>query len=168
MFLNIQSWLSWCYGLNSSVLPFCDVVLVTHIEYSNKCSLQQPHQHVAPVVLVIRDSGVTHIHREGHQEELDGGAKKSGPLSHEPRLHVKLEWGLERKKSSGESEEWWIVWGEEEEGREEGAQHIFALTLTVIWPHEVIKCLFCSLYICLNAQPSHLVSWKMLSYSRHL
>ncbi len=62
----------------------------THIEHSNERSLQQPHQHIAPVVLVIRDSGVTDIYREGHQEELDGGPQKSGPLSHQPRLHVQL------------------------------------------------------------------------------
>ena len=72
-------------------LPLREVVVATHIEYSNKRSLQQPHQHVAPVVLVIRDSGVTHIHRKGHQEELDGGPEKSGPLSHKSRLHVKLK-----------------------------------------------------------------------------
>lgn len=50
------------------------------------------------MVLVIRDSGVTHINREGHQEELDGGPEKSGPLCHKSRLHVKLEVETERKK----------------------------------------------------------------------
>lgn len=75
------------------MFPLKAVVLETHVEHSNKRSLQQPHQHVAPVVLVIRDSGVTHIHRKGHQEELDGGPEKSGPLSHQSCLHVKLEGG---------------------------------------------------------------------------
>lgn len=67
-----------------------DIVLEAHIEYSNKGSLQQPHQHVAPVVLVIRDSGVAHIHGKGHQEELDCGPEKSGPLSCKSRLHIQL------------------------------------------------------------------------------
>ena len=75
------------------------VALETHIEHSNEGSLQQPHQDVAPVVLVIRDSGVTHIHREGHQEELDGGPEESGPLSWKSCLHVKLEgWGEKGQK----------------------------------------------------------------------
>lgn len=87
--------------------PLKDVALETHIEHSNKRSLQQPHQHVAPVVLVIRDSGVTHIHRKGHQEELDGGPEKSGPLSHQSRLHVKLKGETEWKKCRG----WYIVEG---------------------------------------------------------
>lgn len=73
------------------MFPSKDVALETHSEYSNKCSLQQPHQHIAPVMLVIRDSGVTHIHCEGHQEELDSGPEKSGPLSHQSCLHVKLD-----------------------------------------------------------------------------
>ena len=81
-------------------LPLKEVVLETHIEHSNERSLQQPHQHVAPVVLVIRDSGVTHIHRKGHQEELDGGPEKSGPLSHQSRLHIKLEEEIGWKKRS--------------------------------------------------------------------
>lgn len=50
------------------------------------------------MVLVIRDSGVTHINREGHQEELDGGPEKSGPLCYKPRLHVKLEGEAEWKE----------------------------------------------------------------------
>lgn len=85
----------------------------THVENCNKCALQQPHQHVAPVVLVIRDPGVTHIHRKGHQEELDGGPEESGPLRHQPRLHVKLRrnvewkerrWGWDRRNEKRERE----------------------------------------------------------------
>lgn len=79
-------------------IPLKEVVLETHIKHSNKSSLQQPHQHVAPVVLVIRDSGVTHIYRKGHQEELDGGSEKSGPLSRQSRLNVKLEGETEWKQ----------------------------------------------------------------------
>lgn len=84
-------------SLTITVFFLKDVVLETYVEYSNKRSLKQPHQHVAPVVLVIRDSGVAHIHREGHQEELDGGPEKSGPLCCESRLHVKLWWEMEWK-----------------------------------------------------------------------
>lgn len=62
----------------------------THIEHGNESSLQQPQQRVAPVMVVIRDSGVTHINREDHQEELDGGPDESGPLRHESGLHVQL------------------------------------------------------------------------------
>lgn len=69
--------------------------LETHVEHGNKRSLQQPRQHVAPVVLVIGDPGVAHIHSEGHQEELDGGPQKSGPLCRQSGLHVKLEKKLE-------------------------------------------------------------------------
>lgn len=75
------------------VKPLKDVVRETHVEHGDQRSLQQTHQHVAPVVLVIRDPGVAHVHREGHQEELDGGPQKSGPLSNQSGLHVKLERG---------------------------------------------------------------------------
>lgn len=75
------------------VKPLKDVVRETHVEHGNQRSLQQTHQHVAPVVLVIRDAGVAHVHREGHQEELDGGPQKPGPLSNQSGLHVKLERG---------------------------------------------------------------------------
>lgn len=95
--VEISSWNSELFGL----FRLKEVVLDTHIEHSNKRSLQQPHQHVAPVVLVIRDSGVTHIHRKGHQEELDGGPEKSGPLSHQSRLHIKLQGETGWKKSRG-------------------------------------------------------------------
>lgn len=75
------------------VKPLKDVVRETHVEHGDQRSLQQTHQHVAPVVLVIRDAGVAHVHREGHQEELDGGPQKPGPLSNQSGLHVKLERG---------------------------------------------------------------------------
>lgn len=75
------------------VKPLKDVVRETHVEHGDQRSLQQTHQHVAPVVLVIRDAGVAHVHREGHQEELDGGPQKPGPLSNQSCLHVKLERG---------------------------------------------------------------------------
>lgn len=81
--------------------PLKEVVLETHIKHSNKRSLQQPHQYVAPVVLVIRYSGVSHIHCKGHQEELDGGPEKSCPLSRQSRLHIKLKRQIEWKKRKG-------------------------------------------------------------------
>lgn len=65
--------------------------LETHVEHGDKRTLQQPRQHVAPVVLVIRDPGVAHIHREGHQEELDGRPQQPGPLRCQSGLHIKLE-----------------------------------------------------------------------------
>lgn len=74
------------------------VVPETHIEHGDEGSLQQPHQHVAPVVLVIRDSGVAHVHGEGHQEELDRGPEESGPLRRKSRLHVQLETEWDGKK----------------------------------------------------------------------
>lgn len=78
--------------------PSKEVVLETHIEHSNQRSLQQPHQHIAPVVLVIRYPGVSHIHRKGHQEELDGGPEESRPLSNQSRLHIKLKRQIEEEK----------------------------------------------------------------------
>lgn len=66
-------------------------VLRTHVEYGDERSLKQAHQHVTPVVLVIRHSSVTHIYRKGHQEELDGGPEKSGPLGYQSGLNVELE-----------------------------------------------------------------------------
>ncbi len=95
--------------MNVKFVVFClnEVVLETHVEHSNKRSLQKPDQHVAPMVLVIRDSGVTDIHRKGHQEELDGGPEESGPLSHQPRLHVQLKGvdeGLGEKRHKRERE----------------------------------------------------------------
>lgn len=86
---DLKLFSSW-FQLES--IPREDVIWETHIEHSDQRPLQQPHQHVAPVVLVIRDSGVAHIHRKGHQEELDGGPKKSGPLRCQSGLHIELEW----------------------------------------------------------------------------
>lgn len=103
------------------VKPLKEVIPETHIEHGNERSLQQTHQHVAPVVLVIRDPGVAHVHREGHQEELDGGPEKSGPLSHQSRLHVKLQremelngrrgWEMGKDGEQGSSREW--IWAAE-------------------------------------------------------
>lgn len=92
------------------VKPLKDVVRETHVEHGDERSLQQTHQHVAPVVLVIRDPGVAHVHREGHQEELDGGPQKSGPLSNQSGLHVKLErgdgkWRRGREGGGGEGDD---------------------------------------------------------------
>lgn len=72
--------------------------LETHVEHGYERSLEQPRQHVAPVVLVIGDPGVAHIHGEGHQEELDGGPQESGPLRRQPGLHVELGMGMERRE----------------------------------------------------------------------
>lgn len=74
-----------------------NVVRETHVEHGDQRSLQQTHQHVAPVVLVIRDPGVAHVHGEGHQEELDGRPQKSGPFSNQSGLHIKLESGKRRE-----------------------------------------------------------------------
>lgn len=62
----------------------------THNEDGNESPLQQPHQHVAPVVLVVRHPGVAHVDGEGDEEELDGGTQQPGPLPHQPGLHVEL------------------------------------------------------------------------------
>lgn len=62
----------------------------THNEDSNESPLQQPHQHIAPVVLVVGDPGVAHVDGEGNEEELDGGTQQPGPLPHQPGLHVEL------------------------------------------------------------------------------
>lgn len=62
----------------------------THDEDGNEGPLEQPRQHIAPVVLVVRHPGVAHIDGEGDEEELDGGAQQPGPLPHQPGLHIEL------------------------------------------------------------------------------
>jgi len=62
----------------------------THDEDGNESPLEQPCQHITPVVLVVGHSGVAHVDGEGDEEELDGGAQQPGPLPHQPGLHVEL------------------------------------------------------------------------------
>lgn len=68
-------------------------MLHTYVEHGDERPLQQPHQHVAPVVLVIGDARVAYVDGEGHQEELHGGPQESRPLGHQPGLHVQLREG---------------------------------------------------------------------------
>lgn len=62
----------------------------THNEHGYERSLQQSHQHVTPVVFEVRHACVSHVQREGHQEELDGWSDQSRPLPLHPGLDVKL------------------------------------------------------------------------------
>lgn len=64
--------------------------MLTYSENCDKRPLEEPHQHVAPVVLIIRHAGVTYIHSKGHQEELDGGPQKTGPFCIQPGLDIEL------------------------------------------------------------------------------
>lgn len=70
----------------------------THVEHGDERALQQPRQHVAPVVLVVGDASVAHIDCEGHQEELDGRPQQPGPLGCQSGLDVELE--RERREES--------------------------------------------------------------------
>lgn len=70
--------------------------LGTYCKRSHYCPLQEASQHVTPVMFVVGDTGQTHIHGGGNQEELDGGAEKPRPLRLEPRLNVQLR---EEKKT---------------------------------------------------------------------
>lgn len=63
----------------------------THVEDGNESALEEAHQNVAPVVLVIGHAGVAHVNRKGHKEELDCGSEESCPLSPQPRLDIQLE-----------------------------------------------------------------------------
>ena len=63
----------------------------THVEDGDESALEEAHQNVAPVVLVIRHAGVAHVHRKGHKEELDCGPDESCPLSPQSRLDIQLE-----------------------------------------------------------------------------
>lgn len=71
----------------ATVSPACRC---TYSEDGDERPLQQPHQHVAPVVFVVRHAGVADIQRERHQEELDGGSNQPRPLPSHPGLDVEL------------------------------------------------------------------------------
>lgn len=61
-----------------------------HSEAGHQGALQEAHENIAPVVLVVRYTGVAHIEGEGHQEELHRGPQQPRPLPAEPRLHIEL------------------------------------------------------------------------------
>lgn len=42
------------------------------------------------MVLVVGHTGIAHIDRKGHQEELDRGPQQPCPLPAEPGLHIEL------------------------------------------------------------------------------
>lgn len=60
----------------------------THREAGHQGSLQEADKDITPVVLVVRHSGIAHIDRKGHQEELNSGSQQPCPLPAEPGLHV--------------------------------------------------------------------------------
>ena len=62
----------------------------THHQDGHEGSLQQAHEHVAPVVLVVGHPGQPRVDGRRDQEELQGGPQEPGPASLEPRLEVKL------------------------------------------------------------------------------
>lgn len=61
--------------------------------YSENCNqrpLEESNQHVAPVMFIIRHARVTHVHGEGHQEELDGWPQETSPFCIKSSLDVQL------------------------------------------------------------------------------
>jgi len=64
--------------------------VLTYNENCNERPLEEPHQHIAPVVLIIGHAGVTDIHSKGHQEELDGWPQKTGPFRIQSGLDIEL------------------------------------------------------------------------------
>lgn len=66
------------------------VVFGTYGEYGDDGSLHQSHQHVAPVVFVVRHTRVSYVQRKRHQEELDRGSNQSRPLPLHSGLDVEL------------------------------------------------------------------------------
>lgn len=52
--------------------------------------LQEPHQHVAPVVFIIRHPGQSRVNRGGDQEKLDCGPEQPGPGGLQTGLQVEL------------------------------------------------------------------------------
>ncbi len=64
--------------------------MITYSENCNERPLEEPHQHVAPVVLIIRHTSVTYIHGKGHQEELDSGPQETSPFCIQSGLNIEL------------------------------------------------------------------------------
>lgn len=63
----------------------------TYHEDSNERPLKEAHQHIAPVVFVVRHSGVAHEDGKGEEEKLDCWAHQSGPSTHHACLDVELK-----------------------------------------------------------------------------
>lgn len=62
----------------------------TYSENCNQRPLEESNQHVAPVMFIIRHAGVTHVHGERHQEELDGWPQETSPFCIQSSLDVEL------------------------------------------------------------------------------
>lgn len=59
-------------------------------QQSHEGALQEPHQHVAPVVLIIRHPGQACVNGGGDQEELDCGSEQPSPVGPQASLQVEL------------------------------------------------------------------------------
>lgn len=78
-------WISWDYP--------------PHRENCDQSPLQKTHDHVAPVVFVVRHTCVSYINGKGHQEELNCGSEEAGPLGCHTCLDIQLH--RTRKNNDG-------------------------------------------------------------------
>lgn len=62
----------------------------TYHEQSHERALYESGENVAPVMLVIRHSRQSGVHRGGNQEKLDGRSQQPRPVGLEPSLQVEL------------------------------------------------------------------------------
>lgn len=62
----------------------------TYSENCNERPLEESDKHVAPMMFIIGHAGVTYVHGEGHQEELDGWPQETSPFCIESSLDVEL------------------------------------------------------------------------------
>lgn len=62
----------------------------THHQDGHQGALQEPTQHVAPVMLVVRHPGESRVHRGGDQEKLEGWPQQPRPFHLQPGLQVEL------------------------------------------------------------------------------
>lgn len=65
----------------------------TYHQDGHEGPLQEPAEHVAPVVFIIRHSGESRVHRGGDEEELEGGPQQPCPFHLQSSLQVELEVG---------------------------------------------------------------------------
>lgn len=66
---------------------------ITYHQDGHEGPLQEPAQHVAPVVFIIRHPGESRVHRGGDEEELEGGPQQPCPFHLQSSLQVELEGG---------------------------------------------------------------------------
>lgn len=62
----------------------------TYHQQSHEGALQEPHQHVAPVVFIIRHPGQARVNGGSDEEELECGSEQPSPAGPQTSLQVEL------------------------------------------------------------------------------